>query len=150
MKNCMEAGNIYRSADEILEYPGGGFILAGATASYGQGEQDAYIVRTDGNGNEIWAFPYGENSYDWVNSVTIAPDGGIVACGTGTQSLLVYLLKVDPSGTKVWERFYDSYYATSIKAASDNGFIITGARNNPSDNEEDVYLIKTDADGNVN
>lgn len=143
-------GSEYETAYGIVEYPGGGFVLAGATASFGLGDQDAYIVRTDASGNELWSFPYGVDSYDWFNSIAIAPDGGLVACGTGTQSLLVYLLKIDPSGTKVWERYFDPYYATSIKATRDNGFIITGARNNPTDGEEDLYLIKTDADGNVN
>ncbi|MDX2249399.1 MAG: PKD domain-containing protein [Bacteroidia bacterium] len=143
-------GAEYESGNGILEYPGGGFVIVGATASFGQGDQDAYIVRTDASGNELWSFPYGVDSYDWFNSIALAPDGGLVACGTGTQSLLVYLLKIDNSGTKVWERYYDSYYATSIKATRDNGFIITGARNNPTDSEEDIYLIKTDGDGNVN
>ncbi len=37
----------------------GGFIFVGATASYGNGETDAYLVKTDPFGNFEWDHAYG-------------------------------------------------------------------------------------------
>ena len=42
-------------AAAILNAPEGGFLIAGTTASFGGGNTDAYLVRIDAQGEELWS-----------------------------------------------------------------------------------------------
>jgi hypothetical protein len=60
----------------------GGFIIAGETSSFGSGGMDAYLVRTDANGDLTWANPYGTSSQEAGFDVSLCSDGGYVVAGT--------------------------------------------------------------------
>lgn len=58
-----------------------GFVVAGSTTSYGAGGADAYLMKTDLNGNPLWGKTYGGTGLDFFTSCTIAPNNEIVAVG---------------------------------------------------------------------
>lgn len=58
-----------------------GYIVAGSTTSYGAGGVDAYLMKTDLNGNPLWGKTYGGTGLDFFTSCTIAPNDEIVAVG---------------------------------------------------------------------
>lgn len=78
------------------ETTNGGFILAGSTDSFGAGG-DAFVVKTDGEGNEIWRENYGGSGNDIAFSVQQTQDGGFVMVGySGSygNAVDVWLLKL--------------------------------------------------------
>ena len=87
-------------AFSVQETTDGGYIVAGETRSFGAGESDVYLVKTDRLGNLLWQETFGGREGDTAHSVQETTDGGyIVAGGTessGAGGWDIYLVKLAP------------------------------------------------------
>ena len=130
-----------------------GYIITGYTFSYGAGNSDVYLLKTDSLGNVLWEKTYGDTGYEVGWCVDETEDGGYVVAGwTKTNFSDVYLLKTDGSGNLLWEKTFGGYYddhAYYVMQTQDKGYIIVGERDTAGSGLWDVYLIKTDSLGNV-
>ena len=59
----------------------GGYLVAGCTYSYGAGDADFYLVKTDGSGDTLWTRTYGGVDYDDAWSAQQTADGGYIITG---------------------------------------------------------------------
>ena len=59
----------------------GGFIIVGTTKSFGAGEADVYLIRTNSGGDTLWTRTYGGVDNDFARSVQQTSDGGFVISG---------------------------------------------------------------------
>lgn len=103
-----------------------------------------------------WARSYGNVFDDWGYSVCQTQDGGFAAVGetqpSGALSGDILLLKTDSNGDSLWSKTYGGDYEDwpfSIQETSDGGFIICGYTKSYGSGSKDVYLIKTDNNGDT-
>ena len=139
-----------------------GYIIIGTTVSFGNGNDDIWLIKTDSRGNEDWCPTFGGSEDDRGYSVQQTTDGCYVIVGTtksyGNGGFDTWLIKIDSKGNKLWDQtFGDELYeiGKSIYEISD-GFIILAEisffdgfpQPDPKYGHRALWLIQTDSDGN--
>lgn len=136
-----------------------GFTLSGYMRPT-VGSFNAWMVRTDQQGNTIWERTYGGVKADYALDMTAVGADGFLLVGqtkswTHTQGH-AYLIRTDANGEVLWERYRggsDLDAAEYVIQTSDGGFAVAGTTFSPelvSVGGIHLYILKTDADGNVN
>jgi len=149
-------GTYRDSAFSVQQTSDGGYIVAGETSSFGAGYPDAFLIKTDADGNIIWAKTYGGTSTDGATSVQQTSDGGYIVAAEilsfGAGSWDIFLIKTDAYGNVQWAKTYGGTGADipiSVQQTSDGGYIVAGFTDSFGAGERDIFLIKTDANGNI-
>ena len=149
-------GSLMDQGFSVQQTTDGGYILVGMTQSFGAGGTDVYLVKTDANGDSLWACTYGGALGEHGKCVRQTTDGGYIVAGMtqsfGAGSDDFYLLKTDSSGDTLWTHTYggsDADIGFSVQQTSDGGYIITGYTYSFGAGRNDVYLLKTDANGDT-
>lgn len=139
----------------VHEHPDG-YVIAGFTNSFGNGDYDFYLIKTDENGEMIWSKTYGGERSDRCWSLTLTEDGGFLLAGEtrsfGAGEEDVYLVRTDAAGEALWTRTYggdkgDRAFAAAT--AEDGGYVLAGQTFSEGAGDRDAYILKTDADGEM-
>jgi hypothetical protein len=148
-------GTDYDYGESVQQTTDGGYIITGITNfSYNTGYGDFWLIKTNNNGNEEWNKTFGGTNVDWPHSVQQTTDGGYIIMGVtnsfGSGNEDIYLVKTDADGNKLWDKTFGGisqdlgYYA---QQTSDEGYIITGGTYSSSSGSYDIWLIKTNING---
>jgi hypothetical protein len=132
----------------------GGYIIAGATWSYGAGGADAYLIKTDAAGDTQWTRTFGGPLDDFGDCARQTRDGGYVVGGRTMSypdsSVYIWLIKTNANGDTLWTRKIgkDSGFADGgqLEQLDDGGYMIAGS---VARDFYDVYLVRTDSNGDT-
>lgn len=132
-----------------------GYIVAGATMSFGVGNGDFWVLKLDNTGNVIWQKAYGGNDQDVAQFVQQTLDGGYIVAGEsysfGGVSIDFWVVKLASNGGVEWQKAYDvgADSAYSVNQTIDGGYIIAGDSRSFSDYDYDALALKLDTNGNI-
>jgi predicted secreted protein len=144
-------GSVFQTSD-------GGYIVSGDTRSYGPGGFDVWLIKVDEFGIEEWNMTYGRsNSDDTGYCIHQALDGGYIVAVSSTSYITgftdILLIKTDGNGIEQWRKTFggtNDDWGYSVDQTTDEGFVLTGYTTSYGAGNLDVWLIKTDANGNCN
>lgn len=134
-----------------------GFIIAGSTASFGEGQHDGYVVRTDRFGNKRWSHTYGGHSEDDFESI-LSLDGGFMLAGAtrsfGNKVQSIYAARITSDGQPMWENGYyndndDRYGGRAMAKINDKHVMIAGFEDHIKffNSEVNCYLMAVGTNG---
>jgi len=131
----------------------GSYALAGITNSYGDGDDDIFLVKTDINGNLKWSKTYGSFDSEGAYSLIQLPEGGYALAGYSKTSSFDeeledgLLIQIDENGNLEGERTYGNFWNNNFRSiirASDGNYVIAGKFVIYSSPESsDFWLVKT-------
>lgn len=159
----------------IIQLADGNFLLSGSTISFGQGDFDILVMKTDSTGNILWGKTYGGTKIDASYTARENNDGSIVVSGytnsmgyghslrmaaqhqmlggdRGDDSTNVFLMKVNAVGDTIWTRSYGDGAqdeAFHFSKMPDGGYLIPGVSTsytNTTDSTQ-MMVIRTDSLG---
>lgn len=137
-------GQIY----SVHQTSDGGYILAGYT-ELRTGNNDAWLIKTDENGNQQWSKTLGGIKIDVTNSVQQTKDGGYVLVGYaesyGAGKYDAWLIKTDANGDEQWSKTFggaSEERAYAIQQTTDSGYVLAGSVSSYGAGLTDAWLIK--------
>ncbi len=147
-------GSLNDQAYSVQQTPDDGFIVVGFTESFGNGNCDFYLVKTDPNGDTVWTQTFGGSEDDRARAIVPTGDGSYIVAGYtlsyGAGNNDIYMIKIDDSGNFIWSETYGgsgSEFAYNIIKTSDDGYLLIGYTSSFGAGSNDFYIVKTDSLG---
>jgi hypothetical protein len=126
-------GSAMDDGNDMVLNSDGTFVLCGETQSFGNGNIDVWLIKTDGFGNWIWDFTYGGIDKDVSKTIEMTPDGGYIVGAIsrswGWINPDMWLLKTDANGIQQWTRHFGSWdheHCYAARTTSDGGYALIG------------------------
>ncbi len=175
------AGEDFAIALEVA--PNGHIIVAGYSNSEVGGDKsepsrggiDYWIVESDELGTKIWDKTLGGSDTDWLFSLALTSDGGILAGGQSFSPVSGeksepnhdptssgsdrWVIKTDGNGSKLWDRTYGGDHTDDLSQllpTQDGGFLVSGESYSQISGDkteanlgmEQTWILKADSVGN--
>ena len=136
-----------------------GYLITG-WATTEENVADYWMIKTDSNGNKEWDKTFGGYSTDYGHNRNCyqTDDSGYIMCGYsysfGAGRADVWIVKTDSMGNMEWNKTYGGKnmdVCWSVESTDDGGyaFCVTKDITSYAGNKDDIHLVKTDSDGNI-
>lgn len=129
----------------LVELSDGSLVLAGLTTNHfipvtSEWTEDAFLVKTDANGNVQWQKTVGQPNFkEQANGITLAQNGDLVIGGSFREQIAspgdyeFFAARLDDEGNVIWQHTYGfsgiDDLAKGIAPASDGNFVLAGSTN---------------------
>ncbi len=133
----------------------GGYIMAGATESFGHGDQDMYVLKMDPHGKRLWSRAFGGGDDDVAYDIIETVDGYVAVGKTdsfGRRYDDLYIVKMNKNGNRIWHRAFggDKDDVGYSVVEVEDGYVVAGSTESYGDNlRSDMYLIKVSKSGKL-
>ncbi|MEH0156857.1 hypothetical protein V6R21_22200 [Limibacter armeniacum] len=150
-------------ANDIIQTADGGFLVAGYSYTFAEASLDAWVIRTDAQGEQQWHKSFGGLSTDEAHAVIKTSDDQYVLAGyteewkpdeygdnTSLNGLNIYMVKFNDSGNKAWERSFGGLgdqRAFDLVESKDKGIVVVGSSKSGEKNEYSILVMKVGENG---
>jgi hypothetical protein len=138
----------------LKKYDNNSLIAAGWYNSLSNNRINSWIVKIDKKGRLIWQKDLGTSHSNIIASIQKSSNNSILALLTtnskGAGGYDIWLVKINKNGTIEWDKTYGSILdeqACSLCQTADSSIYILGNKLGEN-NKQDLWLIKTDKNGN--
>lgn len=142
-------GSDWDMAYSLIQTADGGYAVAGGTFSYGEGEEDFWIVKLDNGGKKVWDKTFGGNDWDMATALIKTDDGGYAVTGItksyGAGGKDFWVIKLDNEGNKLWDKTFgesDDDSAWSLIQTDDGCYVVAGGASFNGTVRGDFWIIK--------
>ena len=123
-----------RHVKHALRLSDGGYAIAGKIYDGIASNFNAFLLKTDEQGNVLWEQYYGNQQGDAVVKVAQFPDGSMLMLanvkGYGSGNNDIMLLKLDESGNQIWAKTYGASnddIAADFVVSPNGEIVVTGS-----------------------
>jgi len=150
------ACNAQEYAYSIATVKSGGFLAAGWSMTANSAIHDGWLLRLKDNGDTAWTRYYRKNGDTRFYKIIPTNDGGYMMAGQTAVSSSTrpqgFAVKLDAEGNELWEKIMGSanegILFHDVAQLPDGRFLFSGT-NYSADTTGNVYIVTTDANGNV-
>lgn len=147
-------GNDWDFGNCVEQTTDGGYIICGGTYSFGEGDEDYYLIKTNSTGDTLWTRTFGGAKEDFAKSVVQTTDGGYILTGT-TKSLGdslgdFYTIKTNSLGDTTWTNKYGGSlldYGNDVLESRYGGYIVGGETQSFGLTDSDGLLLQLSPSG---
>ncbi len=142
-------------AQSAIALKDGGYIIAGASKSWGHGNLDMLVVRFDKEGKPQMRATFGGEEDDQAHAVVATADGNFMAIGTsesfskdGDKDLFV--VKFDKDCKRIWQKHFGGKRdeeGFAAVATPNGGALIAGTTESYGRGYKDGYVLFIDKNG---
>lgn len=139
----------------VVQNADSSFTIAGATTSGGEGLEDVLVTSISRSGQIQWTKLLGGQDTDIANRIKSTVDQGYILTGStrsfGAGWQDVYLLKLNNAGEMEWSKAYGATvgdFGVDVIQSKDGGYITIGQTFNFGAGNSEIYVVKTDSQGN--
>jgi len=115
-------GDSLEDACYVSEIEDSGYMIIGSTHSFGAGEDDIWVIKTDAYGDTVWTRTYGGEGEDWCVSANKTSDGVYVILAKLYSFGYYFLIRVYADGEIYRLEEYPAWKANYVTG----GYILTG------------------------
>ncbi len=143
-----------------------GYIFVGETESKGAGKSDAWLFKTDEEGEMLWERTIGGDDTDILKDIVSTGDGGYILVGStsskGKGQSDLWVVKLDEEGIVEWNKTYGSKKTEkghAIIRKKNGEFVIAGTKhlgslevtggNTNFEMDHFIWLLKIDSLGGI-
>jgi hypothetical protein len=139
--------------------PDGGFLILATILYFPESGDDVWLLKVDGDGNEVWSRTWEEGSIGARDLVQTA-DGNYLITGSYSPSDDAdsnedfLFIKIDPEGNELWTSTFGDPdmidYGMVLAETMDGGYVAAGERVTDLYTwDADISLVKIDGDGQL-
>ncbi|MBA7608096.1 hypothetical protein ES703_15271 [subsurface metagenome] len=141
------------SPGSVIETPDGGYVVGGYRML--DNSSAVWLLKTDAQGDTLWTRTFGDGGEvgEWLD---VTSEGGYILAGWttsfGAGGSDLWLIKTDENGDTLWTRTYGGTgwdRCRHVRQTPDGGYILTGYTDSYGAGLNDLWLIKTDANGDT-
>lgn len=132
-----------------------GSIISAGLLEVAPVDYDAFLMKTDANGDTLWTKVIGVPGIDHAVNVIQTSDSGFIFCGKtlsrGQGVCDCWLVKTDVNGDTLWTRTYGGagWDESMDIIEQPNGYIVCGGTNSEGNSNYDFLLMQIDFNGNL-
>jgi len=147
--NKLYGGASQDYGSSVKQCSDGGYIMLGQTFSYGAGGGDAYLVKTNANGDTVWTKTFGGALADEGTYINVNADNSftflIRDSSNAGQDIDIRIVKTDATGNMIWSKIYGGTQKDTpkmIQPTADGGYIVGAISRSFGWINPDMWIMK--------